>query len=416
MYPSDGDKVDAVFRRLGLGNTTELTRRLRDPALAGFSSPLAARSLPFQSPIKDAARRIELVESARFSRPGRSPPARTFAASANAGDWDSEPSILSTSVPQPGALSDLAALAASDAAAREMTLRARNRSFTASAATLAALPVADAGPSRTFPNSMASPLVAAQQYFSPAQLEAMHAQQAVSQQVAYLRAQESAYPRLSAPPVQQPPTYAQMQAQVQAENFSRAQQAAANAQAYMNAQAYANAQAQSSSRAQPTVPAPAVSDLGSVDSLQRLIDAERDALSRDQPMVPSSPTYRDLVARNATGFALSSPAYAAAALRAGAAVAKPRVAVSARVADAEIERRGAEASAAAMAAARADALQPPGYFFIDPVRMPSSTAAPVVGSYANLHGPTPVGVGQGLDVGTSGGRRVPAKVYTGPHK
>ena len=58
LYPSDGDKVDAVFRRLGLGYAEDVSRRLRNPSEAGFKSPVASH-LTFVRPMTDVARHLE---------------------------------------------------------------------------------------------------------------------------------------------------------------------------------------------------------------------------------------------------------------------------------------------------------------------------------------------------------------------
>ena len=70
LYPSDGDKVDAVFRRVGMGDAGDILRRLRDPSAAGFRAagvnhPLFVLPPSRQSHVRGMQQRVAAAKNER---------------------------------------------------------------------------------------------------------------------------------------------------------------------------------------------------------------------------------------------------------------------------------------------------------------------------------------------------------------
>ena len=70
LYPTDGDRVDAVFRRVGMLDSRDLLRRLRDPKEAGFRATGVNHALFVSPPSRQSAQRtaVERVREAKNSR------------------------------------------------------------------------------------------------------------------------------------------------------------------------------------------------------------------------------------------------------------------------------------------------------------------------------------------------------------
>ena len=436
LYPSDGDKVDAVFRRLGLGYPADVSRRLRDPSAAGFKSPALSHPT-FVRPMPESTRHLELVDSARVARSERAPAARGLGSETSAYDAD-ESAILNTPVAMPGALADLAALAAADAARWELTAKQRIRAMQDAEAGLHPQPMSGT-------HSSAHTSAATQQ-----QLVFLQAQQAYVLQQAAATAVAAAVAAHASQQQQQQQHDSQGGFVANNDLFGGGGGGASNPYAtygrggggggggvagspghggnsglrsplpttqsgglpsglrspqptasHLRQPSIINPTSFRSSpaHAPPALPSAPPLDLGSVSSLQRLIDEERGALRRDLAIVaPASPTYRDLVETalvpsrgggggGGGGFPLlqqrgsvgGGGGMALSTVLSGTPRGSSAVA-AALAARAEAEAASARAATTAAAhaytlAAAAQAQPKAGYYFIDPVEGHSSSTA-----------------------------------------
>jgi hypothetical protein len=425
LYPSDGDKVDAVFRRVGMVNSREVLKRLRDPEAAGFR--LAAPHHPlFTVPPSRASHvrgMVDRVQAAKFSRSPTS--SASFLASIGAdgavgssiamGSSDSDKAegrnystysipperlpggravglggtVLSVPIGSPGPLTDLAALAASDienwrynqimqSTGAGAGAAPHGRSAAASAAALE--PTQPHAPLLSSSATSAFEPVGGGGALTNKQFLNMQQQMAVAQQLESLKSHQAAVSAAAAA------------LQAQRLGLVSEEQLAASRQPHRLQQQHQQQQQQHQQQQQ--VPSPQQQLYQEASDLTRLVESEKLALAKDLRggAPPSHSTYRSILESQkagnwgvkaaeslAGGLALSSSVAGAPQGSSGNPVSatmplshmgRPPLAAD-QLEQAYSRQQQQHGGMGGRATSGPDAAQQQQYYFIDPVRLGS---------------------------------------------